>query len=506
MAMSGQVLDGAADVAVPQQGSASLVAAGPVEAGEGDVESRHDPAGSGPQTYREPAGSNVRVRQDTVTSANAELATEVGPSTTGAATRAARLARRVRRTVLRPTIQLTAANVGAQALSMLSGLLVARQLGTVGRGQVSLVQVYDEASTNASSLGAPTATGYFAKERPSSEAKILGAALTISAVSLPITALVGWLVATFIFADAPLGIQLIVWAAVGLSPLANSYPMACRMVLVARGQTSSLVPLQIAQMALRVGAMLALISADAFTATSAAVAVVTTGWLASLIALRMVNVRPVRGGPVREVLAFGLKTVPASLASMANTRLDQMLVAPLISASALGVYSVAVGATILPLSVGVAIALAGFHTVKATAGFDGAAALLRKACVVIPVCAAVNALGIILFLEPIYGHQFSGSVVPALILIPGATATALFMVVAPVGHAIGAPSLASWSQGVGLAVTIVGLPVMLPILGINGAALVSSVAYSVRLAVGVWLLHRRGVSFGRPRGTRHRPS
>ena len=179
--------------------------------------------------------------------------------------------------------------------------------------------------------------------------------------------------------------------------------------------------------------MLALISADAFTATSAAVAVVATGWLASLIALRMVNVRPVRGGPVREVLAFGLKTVPASLASMANTRLDQMLVAPLISASALGVYSVAVGATILPLSVGVAIALAGFHTVKATAGFDGAAALLRKACVVIPACAAVNALGIILFLEPIYGHQFSGSVVPALILIPGATATALFMVVAPVG-------------------------------------------------------------------------
>ncbi len=405
--------------------------------------------------------------------------------------------RRGRRALLRPTVQLTAANVGAQVLSMLSGLLVARQLGAIGRGQVSLVQVYDETSTNASSLGVPTATGYFAKERPSSEAQVLGAALTISAFSLPVTALLGWLIATFVFADAPVGIQLIVWAAVGLSPLANSYPMACRMVLVARGQTSSLVPLQILQMALRVCAMLLLILVDQFTPTTAAIAMVASGWLASFVAWRMVDVPPARGGPVREMLAFGLKTVPAALASMANTRLDQMLVAPLISASALGVYSVAVGATILPVSVGVAIALAGFHTVKGSAGFDGAAALVRKACFVIPICGAVNALGILFLLEPIYGADFGGSVVPALILIPGATATALFMVVAPVGHAIGAPSLASWSQGVALAVTVAGLPVLLPVLGINGAAIVSSVAYSVRLAVGVWLLHRRGVSFGR---------
>lgn len=397
------------------------------------------------------------------------------------------------RVLRKPTLQLTIANVGSQALSMLSGLLIARHLGAAGRGNVSLVQVYDETSTNAFSLGTPAATGYLAKERPLTEARILGAALTISVVSLPVTAIIGWIIATFVFHDAPIGIHLIVWAAVSLSPVVNSYPMACRMILVARGQVKALVPLQVSQMAIRVGAIVALIAAGSFTPTTAAVAVVTSGWLGGAIALQMVKVRPERGGPIREMVVFGIKTVPASLASMANTRLDQMLIAPVISASALGVYAVAVGATILPLSVGVAIALAGFHTVKGTNGFAGATPLLRKAFIVILGCGIVNAVGIILLLKPIYGHEFRDAVVPALILMPGAMATALFMVVGPIGNAIGAPSLASWGQVVGLAVTVVGLPLLLPVMGINGAALVSSVAYIIRLAVGAWLLHRRGI-------------
>jgi O-antigen/teichoic acid export membrane protein len=376
---------------------------------------------------------------------------------------------------------------------MLSGLLVARHLGAFGRGQLSLVQVYDDTSTTALSLGTPAAAGYFAKEQPESEARVLGAALTISAVCLPATALLGWVVMTLLFADAPVGMQLVVWVAIGLSPLANSYPNACRMVLTARGQTSSLVPLQIAQMALRVGAMLVLIVADAFTPTSAAVAVVISGWCSGLIALRMVDTRPARGGPIGKMLTFGLRTVPASLASMANSRLDQMLIAPLISASALGVYAVAVGATFLPLVLGVAISLSGFHTVKGADGFAGATPLLRKSFVLITACSVVNAVGVLVLLEPLYGHEFGAAVLPALIMIPGAAATALFNVVSAVGNAIGAPSVGSWGQSAGFAITAIALPAVLPVFGITGAAFVSSLAYFVRLAVGVWMLHRRGV-------------
>ena len=274
--MDRQVLDGAAHVDVPRHGSVSLLAEGLVETGGSNVDARHGPAS---RTGLEEAAATGGAQQDTVTSTDVTPGTDGCPPTaTGAATRAARFARRGRRALLRPTVQLTAANIGAQALSMLSGLLIARQLGAIGRGQVSLVQVYDEASTNAASLGTPTATGYFAKERPSSEAAILGAALTISAFSLPITALLGWIVATFIFADAPVGIQLIVWCAIGLTPLANSFPMACRMLFAARGEISSLVPLQIAQMVLRVAAMLALIAVGAPslpTAVSASLRIAT---------------------------------------------------------------------------------------------------------------------------------------------------------------------------------------------------------------------------------------
>ena len=92
------------------------------------------------------------------------------------------------------------------------------------------------------------------------------------------------------------------------------------------------------------------------------------------------------------------------MASMANTRLDQMLVAPLISASALGVYSVAVGATILPLGEA-GVAIASLVSTRSRQP-QGLARARMKACRVSRMCRR-RALGILLFLEPIYGHPVS---------------------------------------------------------------------------------------------------
>jgi len=389
---------------------------------------------------------------------------------------------------------LTMANVGSQAFSFLSGLVIARGLGTVGRGQVSLVQAYDDVSTNLFSIGTPESAAYLVKEKATSEARALGAALKISLVSLPIAVFVGWVVARFAFDEFPIGLQIVAWSAIGMTPLANTYLSTCRMLLVARGDVRALVPLQIVPMASRLVIMLILVALGVFTATTAAITVVACGWFSNLLGWRALGVSPRGGGRVRPMLAYGIKTVPASLASMANTRLDQLLVAPILSTAALGIYAVAIGVNVLPIAVAVAVAQAGYHKVTGTPDrSEGGDRLLRKATVIIGATSLASAVGIALLLEPIYGEAFHDAVIPALILVPGSAATGLFLVVWSTGNAIGDPALAAKAQVAGLVVTVALLPLILPALEVNGAALVSTLSYGVRLAVGLWLLRRRGV-------------
>lgn len=394
----------------------------------------------------------------------------------------------------RPSLVLTATNVASQLVSFIGGLILARSLGPVGRGQVGLVQAYDETSTNLLSIGTPEATAFLAKERIDSEARILGAALKVSLASLPLTALLGYVVANLAFADYPDGIQIAAWTAIGTTPLTNAYFSCCRMLLVSRGQIRSLAPLQILSIGTRVCVMLMLIALGAFNATTAAFTFVLTGWLGNVVAWRVVKVRAQFGGPVGPLLRYGIKAVPASLASTANTRLDQLLVAPLLSSAALGIYSVAIGVNVLPVAVGVAVAQAGYHKIVGTkADSIGGAQVLRRAALAMAGCALMTAVGVAVLLEPIYGPEFHDSVIPALILVPGSAATGLYLVVWSTGNAIGDPSAAGKAQLAGLIVTVIGLPLMLPRYGVPGAAIVSTTAYTIRLLAGLWLLRRHGV-------------
>lgn len=406
-----------------------------------------------------------------------------------------------------PTLLLTGANLVSQLISMICGIVVARWLGTVGRGQVGLVQAYDETSTNILALGTPEAAAYLAKERVETEARVLGAALKLSLISLPLTAALGWAIATYAFAGYPPGLQLTAWVAVGLTPFANAFLGACRMLLVARGQIRSLVPLSVLSLSARLGALLALVALGLFTATTAALTFVVTGWLGNYLGWRALKVRPQRGAPIRPLLAYGIRSMPASIASMTNSRLDQLLVAPLLSTAALGIYAVAVGVNVVPLAAGVALAQASYHKIVGTGrdAITSGGQVIRRSGVAIAGCSALSAIGIFLLLEPLYGAAFHDSVAVALILVPGAAATGLFMVVWSTGNAIGDPALAGKAEVGGLLITAIGLPLLLPRLGVNGAALVSTFASIARLIIGLWLLRRHGLVIGPRRRTPRDP-
>jgi O-antigen/teichoic acid export membrane protein len=201
-------------------------------------------------------------------------------------------------------------------------------------------------------------------------------------------------------------------------------------------------------------------------------------------------------------LAFGVKVMPGQLADLANSRLDQLLVAPYLGAADLGIYAVAAAVTTVPTMVGTSLAWDAFSRVSRSdpAGrTNPASAAIRRAWLACSGVALAAAVIVVLLFVPIFGEAYRRGQAAALILLVGSVALAVNLVAQQVAIALGRPQYVSWSQALGFAVTVAGLPFAIPTLGIGGAALVSTIAYSARLGLMLVLLRRDGATHIAPR-------
>jgi O-antigen/teichoic acid export membrane protein len=388
------------------------------------------------------------------------------------------------------------AGVAGQAIAFLTAPILARALGPSGRGTVALLGVYDELSTNLFNAGVPSAVGFALKERKASAAALLGATRRFNLFLLPVSIAAGIAVAVWPLAHLTTPARIAGFGLVALSPVANTYLIACRNVLMARGDMVTLRQLPLVQALVRGTAIVSLAMLGGMDPTVAAVCLSASVLVANALAWRRVHTRAGPPAPLRPLLGFGLRSLPGSLSNLANNRLDQILIAPMLGTRALGLYAVAVGITFVPVQVGAGLAYASFRHVRTgdLAGRRGTAAMLiRRAWLVTAAACVATGVASLLGLRLLYGDDFSSALTPTLLLLPSALFLGVHLVVTQVANALGAPEHASIGQIVGVAVTVIGLVIALPEHGIAGAAVVSSVAYAVRLGVTLVLLRRRGV-------------
>ena len=89
-----------------------------------------------------------------------------------------------------------------------------------------------------------------------------------------------------------------------------------------------------------------------------------------------------------------------------------------------------------------------------------------------------------------FGRAFDGSILACRILIPGALMTGLSVVLYNAASALGRPELASYAEGTSVLITAAGLYTLVPHYGYIGAAIVSSVAYTISFTVMIILADR----------------
>ena len=184
---------------------------------------------------------------------------------------------------------------------------------------------------------------------------------------------------------------------------------------------------------------------------------------------------------MREALGFGLRAWPGTLADLANQRLDQLLMIPLLPPRELGLYAVAT--TVAVAGTAPAGAISSMVFPRVAAGDVHVLAPAFRTTVVVLVCTqGAIALSSPFAIPLLFGASFEDAVPLILILLPAWLLTALAPILAHALAGSGHPGPGSAAQLVGLGCTAVGLAITLPPLGATGAAITSVLAASVVLA------------------------
>jgi len=202
-----------------------------------------------------------------------------------------------------------------------------------------------------------------------------------------------------------------------------------------------------------------------------------------------------RAGLVRPLAIYGAAQIAAMTPAALNARMDQLVLSQAVPSADLGRYAVAVSLTMLPIPLVGAIGNVAFPRLASGRGVSTATLRLQWFAVFGSACLAVGTLVplaiIAHWLVPlVFGTSYQRAVPLLWILTPGAVFLACGQVVGDLLRGRNRPIVVAWAQGLAAIVTIGLIFSLLPVLGVYGAAVASTVAYGIALILMLRCLWR----------------
>jgi O-antigen/teichoic acid export membrane protein len=369
------------------------------------------------------------------------------------------------------------------------GILTARLLGPAGKGLLALPGV--EAALIVSAFrGLNGATSYFMLNRPVGGRVLLPAAI----VSLVFVALgaIAVVPIAFLAKEHWAAIPAIIWLPCqAVVNLASGYAIGLKNV---RYSTTITVVNTVVTLAF-VGTALFFIQRSPFVAIGAWLAanvVVAAIALASMV-LHARRFRGEQSVGVLEFARFSGKVGVVNLVSLLNYRADLYIVAVMTSPATLGLYTVAVSAAeslLVPTQVASLVTTPHIGSLERTAAARLAARCVRNNLIVaFFVCGALFALAHTI-VSLVYGVSFIPSVLPLRILLVGVFALSLSSPLSTYFTIkLGRPEIALWLAAVSAALCIGTAVLLVPRVGMVGAAAASTLAYILGQAAAIVYFH-----------------
>lgn len=375
-------------------------------------------------------------------------------------------------------------------LGLVSGVVTARVLGPADRGVYSVVVMLVGLAVHAGSLGLGDAALVEIRGRKASASSVAGATVTLVGAAT-VTAAAALALVIFVVVQRP---SLGVIGAAGVAVACTTFGAALAPVLVAVGgsRASSLTFLVTSGVTTLTLALWLLVAGGG---VAAAVLAGAAGGLAGILLLlfslrrRDVHVRPRHDGDyARRALRYGVPIQAGVLLSALTARIDLLLVYRLLGDAPAGQYSVALTMTVLAMSSASSVSYGVFPHM---AGADAADALplvrrtlragLTVTLLAVPPLLVAAGIGIPLA----FGRAYRAAVLPGALLVVAGSISGILYLAARVAAARNKPGVLPRASLVYLVVLLAGDLLLIPLLGLPGAAVAAVVGAAAGLLVAL---------------------
>ena len=384
-------------------------------------------------------------------------------------------------------------------LAFVLQVLVARGLGTSGRGAYEVTLLTISITQAVLSLGVGVASLYYVGKGTYAVRDLLSNSQSIVLASILVSGLLV-LLAAATFGSKLLAEGVPYWVFVFGVPLFLNFNLLVAF-LQAENRFLAMNAVTLVRPVLMVALLVAGVLAGGLTTTNVfvfwAIALLAAVMLAlSLLGLRNLHLPTIiwpRWPVLKAQVKFGLQGQAGNILQLLNYRFDKYVALAFVGLSGVGIYAVGVGVTesIWFISNAVAVVLLPRLT---RVHSDEAALLTPLFCrhtifLSLLGAAAVGALSPLL-LPFMFGSDFSPAVTAVWWLLPGTVALAGTKVLAAYIFSQGKPLINSYITVASLAVTLAADFALIPIFGVPGAAAASSLAYSVSFVLSLAVYRR----------------
>jgi len=394
---------------------------------------------------------------------------------------------------------LTAVRVGSVAAGFLTSVLGARLIGPAGLGVAGAAITIATIGALVANGGINIATIYLLGRRPEERAVIVGRVAVLAIVAVVLAAFgvlaAGAALRESVLGGAPLDLLL---ATAGLGAGTLLFELGGG-TLLGLHRRSAYIVIQVVEAVAALVLTAVILLAVSRTATGFLAAAALGYWLGAAVALAHV----VRGlGPIRlsyapaftrELLAIGARGQVGNVLQFLNLRLDLLLVPALLNLSAAGVYLVAVRVSEVITQVSSSAAAFLFPHVAAQEERRNATATERAARMTLLVV-LVGGLPLFILAELLlglaFGPEFAGGATTLRIMLVAMLPLSIVRLMAGDLKGRGRPGLVSIAALVAVLATIAFDLLLIPLLGIEGAALASLLTYTTS-AIVLLAVYRR---------------
>ncbi len=379
----------------------------------------------------------------------------------------------------------------------LGGVIIARALGPTVRGEYAAITAWFGLVLMVGAMGQPAALCFHVARDPDQAPRYVATARAMMLATGTVATVAGIAIAPTL-AHGNSGVELgyqISFAASSIAFVGASYTFALQARDLRRWNITRVVQPMASLFVLAILWKLRLLTLNRALAVLSVTMLMQLVW--AYVECRKAKLVPGRADAamVRPLGLYGIAQIAALTPATLNSQLDQLILSQTVVPAELGRYAVAVSLTLMPVPLVAAIGNVAFPWLASQQSTSLIRGRLQKYSIIASIAIATAILvplaGSAHWLIPIvFGPSYSGSVVLVWILAPGAVFLACGQVVGDLLRGKNLPLIVAKAQGLAAVFTVILLLALLPIAGIAGAAIASTIAYGVALAIMLRALAR----------------